>query len=118
MCRAASSAAGLQSLVLVFDAVMLFVARLQTTQYIDRVLHRRLRDVDFLEASCQRVILLEDPAIFIVGSRADAPQLAIVERRLDQVGSIHHAAGRRTGSDHRMNLVDEKNGSRLLLDLG
>ncbi len=39
--------------------------------------HRRLDDIDLLEAPRQRMILFKDPAIFLVRGRADAAQLAI-----------------------------------------
>ncbi len=96
---------------------MLLVAGLQAAQDIDRVLHRGLGDVDLLEAPRERVVLLEDAAIFVVGRRADAAQLAVGERGLDQVGGVHHAARGRAGADHGMDLIDEQNRARLLLHL-
>ena len=74
---------GAQRVVLVLDAVMLFVAGLQAAQNVDRVLHRGLRDVDFLEAPRQCMIFLEYAAVLVVGGRADAAQFAIIESRFD-----------------------------------
>ncbi len=90
---------------------------LQSAQDLDRLRHRRLDDVDLLETSRQRVVLLENPAVFLVGGRTDAAQLTVRERRLDQVGGVHHAARRRAGADDRVDLVDEEDRARLLLDL-
>jgi hypothetical protein len=76
------------------DAVVLLEARLQALQDLDRLLDRRLDHVDLLEAPRERVVLLEDAAVLLVGGRADAAQLAVREHRLDQVRRVHHAAGR------------------------
>ena len=87
-------------------------------QDLDRLRHRRLDDVDLLEAARQRVVLLEDAAIFLVGGRADAAQLAVGEHRLDQVGGVHDAARGGAGADDRVDLVDEEDRAGLLLQLG
>ena len=77
-----------------------------------------LDHVDLLEATRERVILLEDAAVFLVGGRADAAQLAVGEHGLDEVGGIHDAARSRAGADDGVDLVDEEDGARLLLQLG
>ena len=64
------------------------------------------------------MVLLEDSAVLVVGGRPDAAQLAVRERRLDQVRCVHHAARRRARTDDGMDLVDEQDGAGLLLDLG
>ena len=64
----------LQRIVLVLDAVMLLVTRLQTRRISTVSWHRGFGDVDLLEAARQRVVLLEDAAVFLVGGRADAAQ--------------------------------------------
>jgi hypothetical protein len=64
------------------------------------------------------VVLLEDAAVFLVGGRADAAHLAAGEHRLDQVRGVHHAAGGGAGADDGVDLVDEQDGARLLLQLG
>ena len=80
--------------------------------------HRGLDDVDLLEAARERVVLLEDAAVFLVGGRADAAQLAVREHRLDEVRGVHDAARRGAGADHGVDLVDEQDRARLLLQLG
>ncbi len=87
-------------------------------QDLDRLRHRGLDDVDLLEAARQRVVFLEDAAVFLVRGRADAAQLAVRERGLDQVRGVHDAARGRARADHRVDLVDEQDRARLLLDLG
>src|SRR5690606_27482894 len=106
---------GLERLVVVDDSVVLLEPALQATENLDRLGHGRLRDVDFLEAPRERVVLLEDAAELGVGRRADAAQLAAREHRLDQVRRVHHAAGGRARADDRMDLVDEQDRARLLL---
>jgi hypothetical protein len=71
---------------------MLLEIGLEALQDLDRVLDRRLVDVDLLEAAHQRAVLLEVLAEFLVGGRADAAQRAAAKRRLQQVRGIHRAA--------------------------
>ena len=97
-----------QRLVAVLDSVVFFEARAQTLQYLDRLRHRGLRDLDFLKTSRQRMIFLEDSAVFLVGGRADATQLPTGEGRLYQIRRIHHATGGGSGADDRMDLVDKE----------
>jgi hypothetical protein len=59
----------------VLDAVVLLEARLQALQDLHGLLDRGLVDVDLLEAPRQRVVLLEDAAVLVVGGRADALEL-------------------------------------------
>ena len=91
--------------------------RLQAHQDLDGLGHRGLDHVDLLEAPRERVILLEDAAVFLVGGRADAADLAVGEHRLDEVGGIHDAAGGGAGADHGVDLVDEQDRAGLLLQL-
>src|SRR5690606_41886782 len=57
-------------------AVVGLVALLESLQDLDGLAHGGLDDVDLLEAARQRPVLLEDPAVFLEGGRADAAQLA------------------------------------------
>ena len=50
-------------------------------------------------------------AVFLVGGRTDAAQRAGGERRLEQIGSVHRAAGSGAGADHGVDLVDEHDGA-------
>src|SRR6185312_1874191 len=99
------------------DAVVLLELGLQAHQDLHRLGHRRLCDVDLLEAPRERMILLEDPAVFLVGGRADAADLAVGEHRLDEVGGIHDTARGGAGADHGVDLVDEEDGPGLFLEL-
>ena len=69
----------------------------------------RFIDVDFLEATRQRVIFLKDAAVLGV-CRTDALELAIGKRRFEQVRCIECAAGSRSGTNQGMDFVDEQNG--------
>ncbi len=106
-----------QRVVLVLDAVMLLVAGFEAAQDVHGVLYGRFADVDLLETARQRMILFEDSAVFVVGGRTDAAQVAVGQGRLDQVRGIHHAARRCAGADDGVNFVDEEDRARLLLDL-
>ena len=63
------------------------------------------------------MILLEDAAILGVGRRADALQLAVGKRRLEQVGSVQRPARCRTRADQRVDFVDEQDRLRILAQL-
>ena len=107
----------LDRLVGVFELVVFLEIRLEALQDLDRVRHRRLVDVDLLEAAHQRAVLLEILAVFLVGGRADAADGAGRERGLEQIRRVHRAAGRRAGADHGVDLVDEHDRARIGLDL-
>ena len=80
---------GHQGRVLDFHAaVMGLIARLQPAEDGDRVLHRWLIYVDWLETALQRGVLLHVLAIFVQRRRADAAELAAGQGRLEQIGSI------------------------------
>ena len=106
----------LDGLVGVFEFVILLEVRLQPLQDLDRIRHRRLVDVDLLEAAHQCTILLEILPVFLVGGRADAADRARREGRLEQIGSIHRAAGGGAGADHGVNFVDEHDRAGIRLD--
>ena len=107
----------LDGVVGVAQLVELLEIGLQALQDLDGVRHRRLVDVDLLEAAHQGAVLLEILAVFLVGGRADAAQRARGERRLQQVRGIHRAARGRAGADHRVDLVDEQDRLGMGLDL-
>ena len=108
---------GLQRVVGVGHAVVRFVTRLEAVQDFHGLAHRRLDDVDLLEAPRERAVLLEDAAVFLERGRTDAAQLARGEHGLDQVRGIHRAARRGAGADDRMDLVDEQDRAGVLLQL-
>ena len=58
------------------------------------------------------------PRNLLVGGRTDATQIARRQNRLQQVRRIHDAAGRGTGTDDRVDFVDEQDRVRLLLQVG
>ncbi len=83
------------------------VALLEAAQDRDRVLDRRLTHVDLLEAPLQRGVLLDVLAVLVERRRADQPQLAAGEHRLDHVACVDRAFGA-AGTDDRVDLVDER----------
>ena len=102
----------------VADLVVPLVIGLEPAQDLDRILDRRLVDVDLLEAPDQRAVLLEIVAVFLVGGRSDAADHAARQRRLQQVRGVHRAAAGGAGADHGVDLVDEQDRARLCLELG
>ena len=97
--------------------MVLLEVRLETLQDLDGVLDGRFLDVDLLEPPHQSAILLEVLAVFLVGGGADAAHRARLQRRLEQVGRVHGAARGGAGADHRVDLVDEQDGTGIVLDL-
>ena len=93
----------------VLDAMVLLKARLQAAQNLDRLLHARLIDVDFLKASRQSVIFLEYAAVFRVSRSADTFHLTGRQRRLEQIRCVQRAAGCGARTDHGVNLINEQN---------
>ena len=87
-------------------AVVHLVFFLDTAQDRDRVLDRRLADIDWLEAAFERGVLLDVLAIFVQCRRADAMELAARQGRLQHVGGVHRAF-RLAGADQGVQLVDE-----------
>jgi hypothetical protein len=96
------------------DAVVHFVALLQSAEDGDRVLDRRLIDQHLLKAPLERCVLFDVLAVFIERGRANAMQLAARERGLEHVARIHRALGL-AGTDHGVQLVDEEDDLPFLL---
>ena len=88
-------------------AVVQFVFFLDAPQDRDRVLDRRLADIDRLEAAFERGVLLDILAVLVEGRRADAMQFAARQCRLQHVGGVHRAF-RLAGADQGVQFVDEQ----------
>ena len=56
-------------------------------------------------------------AVFLVGGRTHAADGARGQRRLQQIGGVHRAAGGGAGADHGVDFVDEQDGVRMRLEL-
>ena len=108
---------GLQGIIRIGNAVVLFEPRLQAHEDLERLRHRGLDDIDLLEAPRQSMVFLEDAPVFLVRGRADATDLAIGQHGLDQVGGIHDTTGSRARANDGMNLINEKDRARLFLQL-
>ncbi len=104
-------------LVGVAQLVIVLEVRLQPLENFDRILGRRLVDVDFLEPAHQRAVLFEILPVFLVRRGADAAQRARRERGLQQIRCVHRAARSGAGADHRVDLVDEHDRVRIGLEL-
>ena len=91
-------------------AVVHLVALLQPAQDRDRVLDRRLADVDRLEPPLERRVLFDVLAVLVERRRADRAQLAARQHRLQEIGGVNRALGG-AGSDDRVQLVHEQDHS-------
>ncbi len=80
---------------------------------------RRLADQHLLEAPLQRRVLLDVLAVLVERGRADHPQLAAGQHRLEHVAGVHRALAGRAGADDGVQLVDEGDDLAVgVLDLG
>jgi hypothetical protein len=89
------------------DPVMDLVPLLEAAQDRNRVLHGRLGHHYRLEPPLERGVLLDALAVLVQRRRADAPQLAACQGRLEQVRRVHGALGC-SGTHDRVKLVDEE----------
>ena len=101
----------------VLDTVVRLEAALEAAQDLDRFRDAGLGDIDLLEAARQRMVFLEHAAVLGIGGRADALELPLRERRLEQVGCVERAARCRPCTDQGVDLVDEQHGIRVLEQL-
>ena len=106
-----------QGLITVFDAVVLLEATFKPAQNADGVFNRRFGHVDFLETARQGTVFFEDPAKFLERGGTDAANVTRGQQWLEQVGSVHHAARSRTGTDDRVDFIDKQNRLRAFLQL-
>ena len=88
------------------DAVVDLIPFLQTAQDADRFFNRRLVDQYRLEAALQRRVFFDVLPVFVQRRRADTVQFAAGQHRFEHVAGIHGPL-RRSGADHRMQLVDK-----------
>ena len=91
--------------------VVFLIGDADPLQDFDRFLDARLFHLNLLEATFQRGIVLNVFAIFVQRGRADALQFAAGQRRLEDVGRVHAAAGR-AGAHQHVHLVDEEDAVR------
>src|SRR5258706_383561 len=108
---------GLDGLPRPLHAMVQLEARLEAPQDLDRFLDRRLVHVDFLEAARQRMVLLEDSAVFLVRGGADAFQRPRGQCGLQEVGRVERAARGAARADQRVDLVDEEDRVRVVDEL-
>ncbi len=107
---------GLDGLLLELELVVLLVAGEQPVEDERRVVDRRLFDLDGLEAARQCAVLPERLLVLPVRRRADAAELARLERGLEHVRRVHRAAAGGAGADEVVDLVDEEDRVVLLLE--
>ena len=88
-------------------AVVGLVLLLQAAQDRDRVLDDGLADEDLLEAALQGGVLLDPLAVLVERGRADHPQLAAGQHRLEHVAGVHRGVAAGACADDRVQLVDE-----------
>ena len=98
------------------DPVVRLVAVAQALQDLDGVGHRRLLDLDRLEAALEGGVLLEVLAVLVERGGADGLQLAAGQHRLEDRGGVDGAFGG-AGTDERVDLVDEQDDVAAGLDL-
>ena len=96
---------------------MHFVFLAQSTQDGDGVFHAGFAHENNLEAALQRSVFLDVLAVFVERGCANGSKFAARQLRLQHVGGVNRAF-RGSGSDQRVQFIDEQNDLPLgLLDL-
>ncbi len=88
-------------------AMVQLVFLLDPAQDRNRVLDRRLADIDRLKAAFECGVLLDVLAVLVEGRGADAMQFAARQRRLQHVRGVHRPF-RLAGADQGVQFVDEQ----------
>ena len=99
--------AGLEGVVGVGHAVVLFVFLLDIIEYGEGLLGGGGFDEYFLEASLEGTVLLDIHAVFVERCSADALHFASGEGGFEHVGGVHGAL-RVAGTDDGVDFVDEE----------
>ena len=93
------------------------IALFQAAEDGDGVLHRRLIDLNGLEAALKRGVLFDILAVLVKRGRTDAVQLAAGKHRLEEVARVHAALGL-ARADDGVQLINEEDDLAVgLLDL-
>ena len=98
----------LENIVAELDSVELLVLGAETLQNLERLVLRRLGQVDFLEPTAESLVLLNLVLVLVVGGGADDFQLTTADIWLEDVGRVHRAFGG-TCADDGVKLINEKN---------
>ena len=98
--------------------MVLLEARFQPFQDEVGIVGAGLHDIDLLEAPAERLVLVEDAAVFVKSRGTYAAQLARTQQGLEQVAGVHDPAGGGTGPDDGVHLVDEQDGVIAFLQFG
>src|SRR5690606_13082649 len=98
------------------DVVVLLVAVLDVVQDLAGLVRGGGLDEDLLEAPVERAVLLDELAVLVERGGADALDLAARQGRLEHVARVERAGGA-AGADERVELVDEEDHVRALLEL-
>ena len=107
---------GLQRAVGDGHMVVVLVARAQALEDLDGLRDCRLMHLNRLETTFQRRVLLDVLAVLVGGGGADGLELTASQHGLEHVRRAQGAV-RRTGTDDRVNLVDEQHDVAARLDL-
>ena len=98
----------LENIVAELDSVELLVLWTETLQNLERLVLRRLGQVDFLEPTAESLVLLNLVLVLVVGRGADDFQLTTGDIWLEDVGRVHRAFGGACADDG-VKLINEKN---------
>ena len=98
------------------DLVMVLVVPPEARENRDRLLHRGRIDDHGLEAPFERTVLFHVSAVFVQRRGSDALQFTPRQRRLEHVRRVDRTLGR-TGSNQRVQLIDEQDDVAVAGDL-
>ena len=96
--------------------MVIFIASTHILQNLQRLFIRGWLHLNLLETALKGTVLLDGVTVFVEGSGTDALYSTSCQRRFQDVGGIHRTSSR-TGSNHRVYLVDEDDDFRILFQL-
>lgn len=105
-----------QGFVSIGDVMMVFVLILDVLQYLKGFLGCGRLYHHFLETTFQSSVFLDALAVFVQRSSANALYLATSQCWLQHIGGIHASCGS-SRTDNGVDLVDEEDDIRILLQL-
>src|SRR6476660_8381064 len=96
---------------------MFLVELLEPLEDLISLVNGRLIDIDPLKASSQCPVPVESFFIFSVGCRTDAAEFTSSQGRFENIRRVHGTARNGTCPYDRVNLVNEQDSVRMLLEL-
>ena len=97
--------------------VVRFILRFQAIDDLNSFFDRRFSNINFLEATRQSTVFLENVAELLIGCRTNYANFTAGEQRFDQVSRIDLATRGCTRTDNGVDLINKQDAVSVLLQL-